>query len=81
MLPYAPFAEASAHYVAHADQQLLRNHVQAHGAELGRLVPDALHSAWSFGADPLRRPTLTPNATSCLARSWHCWTRPAPSVV
>jgi tetratricopeptide (TPR) repeat protein len=37
--PYAPFAEALAHYVAHADEQLLREHVEGHGAEIARLVP------------------------------------------
>ncbi len=37
--PYAPFAEALAHYVAHADEQLLRDHVESYGAELARLVP------------------------------------------
>src|SRR5271156_2461111 len=29
--PYAPFAEALAHYVAHADEQLLRDHVEGYG--------------------------------------------------
>jgi class 3 adenylate cyclase/tetratricopeptide (TPR) repeat protein len=37
--PYAPFAEALSHYVAHADEQLLRAHVESYGAELARLVP------------------------------------------
>jgi class 3 adenylate cyclase len=37
--PYAPFADALGHLVAHADDHLLRRHVQAHGAELARLVP------------------------------------------
>ncbi len=38
-VPYAPFAEALAHYVAHADEQLLRDHVEGFGTELARLVP------------------------------------------
>jgi class 3 adenylate cyclase len=37
--PYAPFADALGHLVAHVDDHLLRHHVQAHGAELARLVP------------------------------------------
>jgi predicted ATPase/class 3 adenylate cyclase len=37
--PYAPFAEALAHYVTHADEQLLRSHVEGYGAEVARLVP------------------------------------------
>ena len=40
--PYRPFSEALSHYVAHADEGLLRSHVAAHGAELARMVP-ALH--------------------------------------
>ena len=36
--PYAPFGEALAHYVGHADEQLLRAHVEDYGAELARLV-------------------------------------------
>ncbi len=37
--PYRPFHEALTHYVAHAEEDLLRTHVSAHGGELGRLVP------------------------------------------
>jgi class 3 adenylate cyclase/tetratricopeptide (TPR) repeat protein len=37
--PYAPFADALSHLAAHVDGDLLRRHVQAHGAELARLVP------------------------------------------
>jgi class 3 adenylate cyclase len=37
--PYAPFADALGHLTAHIDDHLLRGHVQAHGGELGRLVP------------------------------------------
>jgi class 3 adenylate cyclase/tetratricopeptide (TPR) repeat protein len=37
--PYRPFHEALTHYVAHAEEALLRAHVAAHGGELGRLVP------------------------------------------
>ncbi len=54
--PYAPFAEAFGHYVAHADQQLLRNHVQAHGAELGRLVPTLRTARGSFATPCDDRP-------------------------
>jgi class 3 adenylate cyclase/tetratricopeptide (TPR) repeat protein len=36
---YAPFAEALHHYVAHADEDLLREHVATHGGELARMVP------------------------------------------
>ena len=37
--PYRPFHEALTHYVAHAEEALLRTHVAAHGGELARLVP------------------------------------------
>jgi class 3 adenylate cyclase/tetratricopeptide (TPR) repeat protein len=37
--PYRPLQEALTHFVAHADEALLRSHVAAHGGELGRLVP------------------------------------------
>ena len=37
--PYRPFSEALAHYVKHAEDELLRAHVAAHGAELGKMVP------------------------------------------
>jgi class 3 adenylate cyclase/tetratricopeptide (TPR) repeat protein len=37
--PYRPFHEALTHYVAHAEEALLRSHVAAHGGELARLVP------------------------------------------
>jgi class 3 adenylate cyclase/tetratricopeptide (TPR) repeat protein len=37
--PYRPFHEALTHYVAHAEESLLRTHVAAHGGELARLVP------------------------------------------
>jgi class 3 adenylate cyclase/tetratricopeptide (TPR) repeat protein len=38
-VPYAPLAEALGHYVAHADERLLRQHAAARGGELARLVP------------------------------------------
>jgi len=37
--PYAPFAEALAHYVTHADEKILRSHVEGYGGELARMVP------------------------------------------
>jgi class 3 adenylate cyclase/tetratricopeptide (TPR) repeat protein len=37
--PYRPFHEALTHYVGHAEEDLLRTHVSAHGGELARLVP------------------------------------------
>jgi class 3 adenylate cyclase/tetratricopeptide (TPR) repeat protein len=37
--PYQAFHEALTHYVAHADEDLLRTYVDRHGGELGRLVP------------------------------------------
>ena len=37
--PYRPFAEALSHFVTHADEELLRSHVAAHGGELARMVP------------------------------------------
>src|SRR5271166_1244635 len=37
--PYRPFVELLNHYVAHADEHLLRAHVESHGGELSRLVP------------------------------------------
>ena len=52
--PYRPFHEALTHYVAHADESLLRSHVAAHGPELARLVP-ALHQR--LGELPPRQAT------------------------
>jgi KaiC/GvpD/RAD55 family RecA-like ATPase len=46
--PYAPFAEALGHYVAHADEELLRRYVDTHGAELSRLVPALNHRVGSL---------------------------------
>ena len=37
--PYQLFAEALSHYVTHASEQQLLEHVQEHGGELARLVP------------------------------------------
>ena len=37
--PYRPFVEALSHYVANVGEEALRAHVQAHGAELARLIP------------------------------------------
>jgi class 3 adenylate cyclase/tetratricopeptide (TPR) repeat protein len=37
--PYQLFAEALGHYVTHAPEQQLLDHVEAHGSELSRLVP------------------------------------------
>ena len=48
--PYAPFAEALAHYVAHADEQLLRAHAEGYGAELARLVPTLAQRVGSLPA-------------------------------
>jgi class 3 adenylate cyclase/tetratricopeptide (TPR) repeat protein len=36
---YAPFAEALHHYVAHAPEDVLMEHVATHGGELARMVP------------------------------------------
>ncbi len=36
---YSPFAEALHHYVAHAPDEALAAHVDAHGGELARMVP------------------------------------------
>ena len=41
-IPYQPFIEALQHYVAHAPDEVLRNHVADHGGELSRLVPSLL---------------------------------------
>jgi class 3 adenylate cyclase len=38
-VPYGPFVEALSHYVTNVPEELLRSHVEAHGAELARLVP------------------------------------------
>ncbi len=38
-IPYGPWVEALAHLVAHADDDLIRAHVERHGGELVRLVP------------------------------------------
>jgi class 3 adenylate cyclase/tetratricopeptide (TPR) repeat protein len=37
--PYRPFHEALSHFVAHADEELLRTHMASHGGELARMVP------------------------------------------
>ncbi|HET6811648.1 MAG TPA: AAA family ATPase [Acidimicrobiales bacterium] len=37
--PYQPFHEALSHLVTHADEELLRSHVELHGGALARLVP------------------------------------------
>jgi tetratricopeptide (TPR) repeat protein len=37
--PYQLFAEAIGHYVTHCDEDRLRAHIEAHGSELGRIVP------------------------------------------
>jgi class 3 adenylate cyclase len=38
-LPYGPWAEALSHYVDHAPERVLQDHVARHGGELVRLVP------------------------------------------
>ncbi|MGD0313857.1 MAG: AAA family ATPase [Acidimicrobiales bacterium] len=37
--PYQLFTEALGHYVTHAPEEMLLDHVSAHGSELARLVP------------------------------------------
>ncbi len=39
-LPYRPFVEVLRHYVAHAPDEVLTAHVEAHRGELVRLVPE-----------------------------------------
>ncbi len=39
LLPYGPWVEALSHYVEHAPQRVLQDHVARHGGELVRLVP------------------------------------------
>jgi class 3 adenylate cyclase/tetratricopeptide (TPR) repeat protein len=39
-VPYRPFVEALRHYVAHAPEEVLAEHVKAHRGELARLVPE-----------------------------------------
>ncbi len=39
-VPYQPFAEALGHYVAHANEGVLRSYVDAYGGSLMRLVPE-----------------------------------------
>jgi class 3 adenylate cyclase len=38
-VPYGPWVDALTHLVEHAPEELLREHVERHGGELGRLVP------------------------------------------
>jgi class 3 adenylate cyclase/tetratricopeptide (TPR) repeat protein len=38
-LPYGPWIEALKHYVEHAPEPVLREHVERHGGELTRLLP------------------------------------------
>ncbi|MGO9343165.1 MAG: ATP-binding protein [Acidimicrobiales bacterium] len=38
-IPYGPFVEALSHYVTHASEEMLREHVRMHGAELAKIVP------------------------------------------
>ena len=42
-IPYQPWAEAMSHLVAHAPDDLLRDHVGARAGELARLVPELAH--------------------------------------
>ena len=37
--PYAPFAQALHHYVAHAPEQVLQAHVEIHGGDITSMVP------------------------------------------
>jgi class 3 adenylate cyclase len=37
--PYRPFGEALSHFIAYADEELLRAHIASHGGELARMVP------------------------------------------
>ena len=54
--PYAPFAEALTHYVAHADEQLLRAHIEGYGGELARLVPTLAQRVGPLPAPGVGRP-------------------------
>jgi class 3 adenylate cyclase len=38
-IPYGPWIEALAHYVEHAPERALRDHAEAHGGELSRMIP------------------------------------------
>ncbi len=38
-IPYGPWLEALAHYVEHGPEEVLRAHVERHGGELVRMVP------------------------------------------
>jgi class 3 adenylate cyclase len=39
-VPYAPWVEALAHYLEHCPEPILRAHVERHGGELARLIPE-----------------------------------------
>ena len=41
-VPYQPWVEAMTHLVAHLPERLLRSHVDRHGMQLARLVPELL---------------------------------------
>ena len=60
--PYQLFAEALGHYVTHAPEEQLLAHVEAHGSELSRLVPDAGQSH-SRTCHRRRPPTPTPSGS------------------
>jgi class 3 adenylate cyclase/tetratricopeptide (TPR) repeat protein len=38
-IPYRPWIEALAHYIEHAPEQVLHAHIERHGGELTRMVP------------------------------------------
>jgi class 3 adenylate cyclase len=39
-VPYGPWVQALSHYVRNAPERILRSHVERHGGELARVVPD-----------------------------------------
>jgi hypothetical protein len=53
--PYRPFHEALTHYVAHADEELLRSHVAAHGGRAWPAWCPPSNSVWGI----CRRPQST----------------------
>ncbi len=68
--PYQLFAESLGHYVTHAPEEHLLDHVEQHGSELARLVP-ALASR-SRTSRRRRPPTPTPSAISSSPRWSGC---------
>src|SRR5205807_1204791 len=57
-IPYQPFVEALRHYVTHAPDDVLRDHVRGHDGELSRLVPELSRRVGPLDEPPPAEPEL-----------------------